>query len=224
MLIGKREQSKHSSSNKRRQAEVNCRKKDMVSLLFLLIPFSLYCFLPCAAEATMYRCISRSGSMVYTNVRNSGKCTTLSLRRNSASKRFSLPPIRNSHAYDSLIRTAASRYRVDTTLIKAIIHVESGFNHKAVSSKGAKGLMQLMPQTSRELKVYNPFDPRQNIDGGTRYFRKMMDSFNGDISLSLAAYNAGPALVKRIGRVPAIPETRNYVRKVLKIYRMYKNQ
>ncbi len=178
--------------------------------------------LPQRAEATMYRCISRSGEMLYTNVRNSGKCTAISL--GPETKGATLHRASNNHTYDSWIATTASRYGVDDALIKAIIHIESGFNHKAVSRKGAEGLMQLMPETSRDLQVYNPFDPRQNIDGGTRYFRKMMDNFNGNISLSLAAYNAGPALVKRIGRIPAIPETRNYVRKVLRMYRIYKNQ
>ncbi len=203
---------------------MNTEKKYIPAIVPLLAGIYLSILLvPHTAEATMYRCISRGGEMIFTNVRNSQKCTVVSLGPDTQRVTLS-PKNQNNHAYDSWIRTTASRYGVDDALIKAIIHIESGFNHKAVSRKGAEGLMQLMPSTSRDLKVYNPFDPRQNIDGGTRYFRKMMDNFDGNISLSLAAYNAGPALVKRIGRIPAIPETRDYVRKVLKMYRIYKNQ
>ncbi len=199
-------------------------KKGYISpLLPLLAGICICSFLvPHTARASMYRCISRSGGVMFTNVRNSDKCTPVSL--GPSTQQVSLPRKSNNHAYDSWIRTTASRYGVDDALIKAIIHIESGFNHKAVSRRGAKGLMQLMPETSRSLQVYNPFDPQENIDGGTRYFRKMMDNFNGNISLSLAAYNAGPALVKRIGGIPAIPETRNYVRNVLRMYRIYKGQ
>ncbi len=129
---------------------------------------------------------------------------------------------KGSSRYDSYIKSTANKYGVDPLLIKAIIHIESGFNHRAVSNKGAQGLMQLMPQTARDLRVWNPFDPMQNIDGGTRYIRKMLKTFHGDLRLSLAAYNAGPNLVGRVGRVPAIPETRNYVRKVISQYNYYK--
>ncbi|MBM9520220.1 lytic transglycosylase domain-containing protein [Desulforhopalus vacuolatus] len=130
---------------------------------------------------------------------------------------------RGTKKYDSEISSIATRYGVDPSLIKAIIHVESGFNHRAVSRMGARGLMQLMPGTARELKVYNPFNAKQNIDGGTRYFRQIMDDFNGDVRLALAAYNAGPGLVHKLHRIPAIPETRNYVRKVMRMYRFYKS-
>ncbi len=177
------------------------------------------------ADATIYRCISHTGEMVYTNIPNHRKCTPLTTLyppkkyRNAGEKTF-----KNNHTYDTLIRTIAAKYDVDDALIKAIIHIESGFNHWAISRKGARGLMQLMPETSRELQVLNPFIPQQNIDAGVRYFRQIMNDFNGDIPLSLAAYNAGPNLVKRIGRIPAIPETRNYVRKVLKMYQIYKGK
>ncbi len=118
---------------------------------------------------------------------------------------------------------AAARYDVDHALIKAIIHVESGFDHRAVSNKGAQGLMQLMPQTSQQLHILNPFDPQQNIDGGTRYLRRMLDNFRGNLPLSLAAYNAGPELVQKTGTIPPIPLIEQYVHKVLQMYRHYKN-
>lgn len=193
-----------------------------VLLLFFVIYFTSYEM----ADAMMFRCISRAGEVVYTNVRNGDQCKALSLSENTYQ---TFPPAsfakkKNNNSYDSWIRLTAARYGVDYALIKAIISIESDFNHRAVSSKGARGLMQLMPQTAQELKVHNSFDPRQNIDGGTRYFRKMLDNFNGDISLSLAAYNAGPGLVKRVGSIPAIPETRDYVQKVLQMYQIYKNQ
>ena len=129
---------------------------------------------------------------------------------------------KNSLAYDHHIQRSGHRYNIDPRLIKAIIKAESDFDCYASSPKGAQGLMQLMPGTARDLKVSNPFDPRSNIDGGTRYFRAMLDTFNGDIPLSLAAYNAGPNRVKQTYRIPQIPETVEYVQRVLYHYNGYK--
>lgn len=173
------------------------------------------------APASMYVCRDKWGGVSYTNVPASGNCTTLGSktreRRPAASFRGG-----DSSRFDQEIRKVGRRYNVDPSLIKAIIHTESAFDHRAVSTQGAQGLMQLMPATARELRVSNPFNPKENIDGGTRYFRKLMDSFNGDLILSLAAYNAGPGLVMRTGGVPRIAETRRYVHKVLKRYKQYK--
>ncbi|MBM9529872.1 lytic transglycosylase domain-containing protein [Desulfoprunum benzoelyticum] len=124
--------------------------------------------------------------------------------------------------YDQYIKRVGSMYNVDPYLIKAVIRTESDFNHRAVSSKGAQGLMQLMPGTAADLRVENPFNPGENIDGGVRYLRSLLDTFDNNLILSLAAYNAGPGLVKRAGGVPRIPETIDYVRKVMSNYRMYK--
>jgi soluble lytic murein transglycosylase len=120
--------------------------------------------------------------------------------------------------YGELIRTAASRYSLDPELIKAIIKVESGFNPYAVSEKGAMGLMQLMPATAEEMKVGAPFEAGENIMGGSRYLRKMLNLFDGDLRLGLAAYNAGPSRVLENGAIPKIPETEQYVEKVLREY------
>lgn len=176
---------------------------------------------------TMFLCRDKSGTIHFTNVRNSSNCKAYSLSKSSSGYHASYPAGTTGGAvdrsrYDSEIRRVARRYDVDPPLIKAIIHTESDFNHRAVSKSGAKGLMQLMPETARELRVRNPFDPRENIDGGTRYFRKMLDNFKGNLILSLAAYNAGPGQVTRSGGVPRIAETRRYVNKVLRKYKFYK--
>ena len=120
--------------------------------------------------------------------------------------------------YGKFIRTAADRYSLDPELIRAVIRVESNFNPFAVSEKGAMGLMQLMPGTAEEMHVREPFEASDNIMGGSRYLRKMLNLFEGDLRLSLAAYNAGPNRVLEKGRVPKIPETEKYVEKVLHEY------
>ncbi len=123
--------------------------------------------------------------------------------------------------FDKHIQHAARAHKVDPMLIKAIIKAESGFNSNAVSSKGAQGLMQLMPATAKDLEVKDPFNPRENIYGGTKYIKWLLKRFNGDVRLSLAAYNAGPARIKK-KKIPRIPETIAYVGKVLRQYKAYK--
>jgi hypothetical protein len=120
--------------------------------------------------------------------------------------------------YDRFINAAAERYQLDIDLIRAVIDAESGFDSYAVSTKGAAGLMQLMPETARELGVGNPFDPEQNIDGGSRYLKGLLDKYDGEIRLALAAYNAGPNAVQRYGGIPPYKETQQYVKRVLRSY------
>jgi hypothetical protein len=123
--------------------------------------------------------------------------------------------------YDDVIREAATRYGVPFALVKAVVAAESGFDRLAVSRAGAQGLMQLMPATARDLGVADSFDPRANVDGGTRYLAALLRSFP-DERLALAAYNAGPSRVAKLGRVPDFPETRAYVEKVLRLRDHYR--
>jgi hypothetical protein len=119
---------------------------------------------------------------------------------------------------DGAIDEAARRHNVDPNLVRSVIKVESNFNPNAVSRKGAMGLMQLMPATARSLNVSNPFDPQQNVDAGVRHLRKLLDSYGGDVRLSLAAYNAGAGAVARSAGVPRFGETKNYVRRITQLY------
>src|SRR5436309_6385439 len=139
------------------------------------------------------------------------------------------PPAGASEAADILVRevppalrtlvdTIAMNYGVDSALVRAVIKTESNFNRWAVSSKGARGLMQLIPETGRRYGVRDFFDPQQNVEGGVRYLKFLLEKFNGNLDLSLAAYNAGENLVERLGRIPPIPETTNYVRQVRASY------
>lgn len=120
--------------------------------------------------------------------------------------------------YSELIRAAAMRYGVDEDLIASVIAVESNFNPKAVSRRNARGLMQLLPETARGLGVRNIFDPRENIEAGTRYLRDLLVHYQNNLALALAAYNAGPVRVQQYGRVPPYRETLTYVRRIQREY------
>ena len=133
--------------------------------------------------------------------------------------------VANSHGHqaspdeiDQSIVMAAARHNVDPNLVRAVVKVESNFNSNAVSRKGAMGLMQLMPQTARELRVKNPFDAQQNVDAGVRHLKYLLQNYNGDVNLTLAAYNAGEGAVRRSAGVPRIAETQDYVRKITNLY------
>ena len=139
-----------------------------------------------------------------------------SIRYNPAEQRI------NADRYQPLVEKAAREHQVDRALLSAVITVESGFDPNAVSSKGAVGLMQLMPETARRYGITNLYDPAQNIQGGAKYLRYLMRKFNNDLSLTLAAYNAGEETIQRYGnRLPPYQETILYVPKVMDVYRRY---
>ena len=119
---------------------------------------------------------------------------------------------------DAAIDKAAVRHNVDANLVRALVKVESNFNPNAVSRKGAMGLMQLMPQTARQLKLTNPFNPEENVDAGVRHLKQLLESYGGDVRLSLAAYNAGSGAVARSAGIPKYAETRNYVKRITQLY------
>lgn len=168
----------------------------------------------CAAPARAERIIlvdDGRGHKVYINVDD----PELSRRAQAFS---TVRPAAPSPEIDKLVEQTAERYRVDPKLVRAIIQVESDFDSRAVSSRGAQGLMQLIPATAERFGVENPFNARQNIEGGVNYLKYLLNLFDGDVTLSLAAYNAGEHTVLRRGGMPPIPETVNYVRKVKSLY------
>ncbi len=193
----------------------------------------LLIFAPHSTAWAMYKCVDSSGKTRFTDILISESCTPMNLGKEvrvrvSDKTTFRTGTIRKvknrrSGKFETYINFYGVRYNIDPHLIRAVIRTESGFNPKAVSKKGAQGLMQLMPGTAREMKVKDPFDPKQNIEGGTRYLRSLLTTFSGNMQLALAAYNAGPTVVKKQRRIPRIRETEQYVKKVLKYYRDYKS-
>lgn len=137
-------------------------------------------------------------------------------------KQYTIKKTSNNNApYSDLIVVAAERYKVDPALIQAIIFAESGYNPKARSRKGAVGLMQLMPSTAKSLGVKDIYNPKDNIDGGVRYFKKLLERFDGDVKLALAAYNAGSRYVRKYKGIPPFKATKIYIKKVLKYKEKY---
>ena len=126
--------------------------------------------------------------------------------------------------FQPIVLKAANRYKVDPAMVMAIIMAESSYNPKAISKKGAKGLMQLMPTTARSLGVKDSFNPEHNINAGVRYFKKLLNQFDGDVELALAAYNAGSRKVREHRGIPPFRATKYYIKKVIKYYRYYKTQ
>ena len=174
-----------------------------------------------AAYAQIYMFKDAGGVMHFTN-------TPTSSNYKPYTKKFVFyprPRVRHSPKhYDNHIRLAANRFDIPFSLVKSVIKVESNFNPRAVSTKGAKGLMQIMPFNFKDLAIRNPYDPHENIQGGACYLKRMLDRFEGKMSLALAAYNAGPEAVDKYKTIPPYPETQNFVRKVMQFYQMYQRQ
>jgi soluble lytic murein transglycosylase-like protein len=193
-----------------------------VTALFFF--FCLLC-LSAPSSAGIYRYVDERGVIHFTNCPRDPKFI-LYLRESKDDvgqeiRTASLQYTKDSDYYDALISELSQKYQVDSALIKAIIRAESGFNPSAISRKGAKGLMQLMPETASRMNVSNVFNPKENIEGGVRYFKYLLSLFNNDLRLSLAAYNAGENLVAELRTIPPYRETVDYVRKVLKFYQSY---
>jgi hypothetical protein len=138
--------------------------------------------------------------------------------------RFSKRSIKGEKSFHPIIQKAATRHDIDPALVKAIIMAESDYNPRAVSKKGAKGLMQLMPVTARSLGVDDAFNPEQNIQGGVRYFKTLLKQFDGDVKLALAAYNAGSSNVRHYKGIPPFKDTKRYLKKVYRYYEFYKEK
>ena len=170
---------------------------------------------PAAADIYMY--IDSNGVMHFTNAPTS---TDYQIYVKERPKRRGGGV--DSSRYDRYIDEAASLHGVDFPLLKAVIRAESAFNPKAVSKKGALGLMQIMPQNLKAFRVHDPFDPWQNIMGGARYLKYLIERFNGQVPLALAAYNAGPRTVDVHRGIPPITETEDYVERVMKFFYLYK--
>ena len=179
-----------------------------------------------ASGSSLYLCRDARGKKFYSNMPEAGHCVSYSTKKLGTISLSGKWPGYSNNSYKNVryhkqIDYWGKRYNIDPNLIKAIIRAESGFDRYAVSKKGAQGLMQLMPDTAREMRVSDPFNPEQNIAGGVRYLRKLLKMFDGNLVLSLAAYNAGPGQVIRAGGVPRISETRRYIQRVLNYYDRY---
>jgi soluble lytic murein transglycosylase-like protein len=168
------------------------------------------------AHADIYMFIDGNGVLHFSNIPTTSNYRVYMRERPKRT-------IAASDRYDRIIQKAANRFGLASALIKAVIKAESNFNPRAVSDKGAVGLMQIMPKTVKHLNLQNPFDPRENIMAGVRYFKTLYERYRGRLPLVLAAYNAGPAVVDRYSDVPPFPETRRYVDKVMRFYYAFNN-
>jgi soluble lytic murein transglycosylase-like protein len=181
-----------------------------------------------AASAHIYTYVDDDGVRHYTDAPDNNRYRLLILSpqaRTVSGDRYDAMLLARASQYDSIIEKAASAASVEPNLLRAVIVVESGFNSRAVSKRGAVGLMQLMPATATRFGVSNPYDPRENVHAGARYLKFLMDRFGQDVRLALAAYNAGEEAVERSGgQIPPFSETLAYVPRVLKIYRMLREQ
>lgn len=174
--------------------------------------------------ADIYKYVDENGVLHFTDTPISGGKMELFIKDRSNSKSSYSQDYRSyytSDEFNDIIEEAASANNVSSSLIKAMIKVESNFNPNAVSPKGAKGLMQIMPGTMRDLNIENPFNPYENVMGGSKYIRDLLRRFNNELTLALAAYNAGPGMVEKYKNIPPFEETIGYVQKVLHFHRMY---
>ncbi len=185
------------------------------------IVFQLVLFFSLSAGADVYKYTAPDGSVYYTDEPKKGLKYKRIIRTKPRSYAKAIKFLtKNKQKYTPLIAKAASKYQIDEKLLHAVIQAESAYDPNAVSSAGAVGLMQLMPETAKRYGVSNRKDASQNIDGGTRYLKDLLTMFNSNIKLAVASYNAGEGAVKKYNNaIPPYPETQNYVKQVLALYR-----
>jgi soluble lytic murein transglycosylase-like protein len=176
------------------------------------------------AHADIYRYVDRDGVIHFSNVTKRGQLVERHAETRAAATPRRPEAERNPTSYDAYIREAARLYQIPEALVRAVIRVESNFDPRAVSRANAQGLMQLIPATAERMLVSDPFDARQNVLGGTRYLRVLANQFNGNLQLTLAAYNAGENAVLRYRGIPPFEETQLYVTKVLQYYNLYRGR
>lgn len=183
----------------------------LIFYMLVLRAFVVVLVIFSSAYADIYKYVDEDGIICYSDTlsRGSEKVTEFSDKQ---------APKNTDKNYTAIVKDKANKYSIDPSLVHAVIATESNYNPQAVSRKGAMGLMQLMPATAAEMGVINPYHPEQNIDGGVRYLKYLLEKFRGNLHLALAAYNAGPEYVKKYGSIPPIKETTAYVKKVLSIY------
>ena len=172
--------------------------------------------MPAIADVYVYK--DNQGVLTFTNVPNHGGYRRVIRDSNAQESGLTM----GNAVFEELIRAAAGRHNVDADLIRAVIKTESDFRSNARSHKGAMGLMQLMPETARLNNVADAYDPSENVEGGVRHLKTLLERYQGDLQLSLAAYNAGSGAVEKHGGIPPFAETKEYIRRVLRFYDSYR--
>jgi len=180
----------------------------LIAALFLFVAATV-------VQADIYMFIDSEGVLHFTNAPTSSQYKLYIKERPK--------PAVATKKYDGIIQEASNTFGLSFSLLKAMIKVESNFNSRAISKKGALGLMQIMPQNLRAFNIQEPYDPKDNIMGGARYFKSLIERFEGKLPLALAAYNAGPTIVDKYRKIPPIKETEDYVKRVMKYFYLYKN-
>lgn len=181
---------------------------------FFVMGLGIFLWMGCPVSADVYRYVDKNGVWHFTNIKNDS-------RYKIYMRTVKETPSEYIEKYGNVIKQASRRFGIESTLIMAVIKAESDFDHKAISRKGAQGLMQLMPKTADQMDVSNPFNPEENIFGGTQYLSFLLKRFKNDKRLALAAYNAGPEKVESYKGIPPYKETRIFVKRVLDYYRLY---
>lgn len=184
----------------------------------LILALIMSAALASQAMAEIYTYVDENGVLHFSNVPTNGRYQYAGPEIEDNVAFYRSPDI-----FDDYIRNAASLHELDFALVKAVVQVESNFNPNAISKAGAIGLMQIMPGNLSAFRLHDPYDPRANIMAGARYLKSLLKRFDNDIELSLAAYNAGPAVVEKYKGIPPYAETRNYVNRVMRYYARYKD-